>query len=356
VGDRVTLQTIADVLGVSRTTVSNAYNRPDQLAPELREKVLETARSLGYAGPDPAARRLRSGLRGAIGLMFSERLSYAFTDPGAVGFLQGLTEATEAKGYELLLLPGMRGEHREVVSVRDAVVGAFCLFCMPDGHPAVEAARARRLPVVIVDEPRTPGDFFVGIDDGEGARLAAAHVAALGHRHVAMVVDRIVDDYGEGLAGPERVALSNCKVSRERIDGYLAGLNDPRPVPIYEALANFPGCGERAAADLLALSPRPTAILCSTDVLALGVIDELARRGIDVPGEISVTGFDDIPAAERAGLTTLRQPLQEKGREAGRLLMEPDTEREVILPVELVVRGSTGPPPDQGTDSGPLSM
>ena len=102
----MTLQTIADALGVSRTTVSNAYNRPDQLAPGLREKVLETAKGLGYAGPDPAARRLRSGLRGAIGLMFSERLSYAFTDPGAIGFLQGLTEATEAKGYELLLLPG----------------------------------------------------------------------------------------------------------------------------------------------------------------------------------------------------------------------------------------------------------
>ena len=133
----MTLQTIADALGVSRTTVSNAYNRPDQLAPELRRKVLEIAKELGYAGPDPAARRLRSGRRGAIGLMFSERLSYAFTDPGVVGFLQGLTEATEAKGYELLLLPGMRGKETEVVAVRDAVVGAFCLYCMPDTHPAV---------------------------------------------------------------------------------------------------------------------------------------------------------------------------------------------------------------------------
>ena len=341
----MTLQTIADALGVSRTTVSNAYNRPDQLAPALRERVLATAEALGYAGPDPAARRLRSGLRGAIGLMFSERLSYAFTDPGAVGFLQGLTEATEAKGYELLLLPGMRGEHREVVSVRDAVVGAFCLYCMPDGHPAVLAAHERRLPVVIVDEPRTPGGFFVGIDDREGARLLAAHVAALGHRRVAIVADRLVDDHGEGLAGPERVALSNCKVSRERIDGYLGGLDGADPVPIYEALANFPECGERAAAELLGLSPRPTAILCSTDVLALGVIDALGRRGLDVPGEMSVTGFDDVPAAGVAGLTTIRQPLQEKGRQAGRLLMEPDTEREVILPVELVARGSTGPAP-----------
>jgi DNA-binding LacI/PurR family transcriptional regulator len=341
----VTLQTIADALGVSRTTVSNAYNRPDQLAPALREKVLETAMGLGYAGPDPAARRLRSGLRGAIGLMFSERLSYAFTDPGAVAFLQGLTEATEAKGYELLLLPGMRGEHREVVSVRDAVVGAFCLYCMPDDHPAVQAAHDRRLPVVIVDEPRSPGAFFVGIDDRDGARLVAAHVAELGHEHVAIVVDRLVDDMGEGLVGPERLAQSDCKTSRERVDGYLAGLDGAAPVQIYEALANFPECGERAAHELLECEPRPTAILCSTDVLAFGVIKTLRERGLEVPGDVSVTGFDDVPAAATADLTTLRQPLVEKGREAGRLLMEPGTEREVILPIELVARGSTGPPP-----------
>jgi DNA-binding LacI/PurR family transcriptional regulator len=345
VAERVTLQTIADALGVSRTTVSNAYNRPDQLAPGLREKVLETARDLGYAGPDPAARRLRSGLRGAIGLMFSERLSYAFTDPGAIGFLQGLTEATEAKGYELLLLPGMRGERREVVSVRDAVVGAFCLYCMSDGHPAVNAAYERRLPVVIVDEPRAPGGFFVGIDDREGARLLAAHVAALGHERIAIVADRLVDDHWEGLAGPERIAKSDCKVSRERIDGYLAGLDGPRPVQIYEALGNFPECGERAAHELLELTPPPTAILCSTDVLAFGAMKALRERGLDVPGDISVTGFDDVPAAAPAGLTTIRQPLQEKGREAGRLLIEHGTEREVILPIELVARDSTGPAP-----------
>jgi DNA-binding LacI/PurR family transcriptional regulator len=276
-------------------------------------------------------------------MVFSDRLSYAFTDPGAVGLLQGLTEATEAKGYELLLLPGMRGERREAVAVRDAVVGAFCLFCMPEGHPAVDAAYERRLPVVIVDEPRAPGGFFVGIDDHEGARLAAAHVAALGHERVVIVADRLIDDFTEGLASPERIARSNCKVSRERVAGYVAGLDGAKPVPVYEALSNFPDCGERAAAAVLSLSPRPTALLCSTDVLALGAINALREHGVDVPGDISVTGFDDVPAAAPAGLTTIRQPLVEKGREAGRLLLEPGTEREVILPVELVERGSTGP-------------
>ena len=340
----MTLQTIADALGVSRTTVSNAYNRPDQLAPELRRRVLETAKGLGYPGPDPAARRLRSGRRGALGLMFSERLSYAFTDPGAVGFLQGLTEATEAKGYELLLLPGMRGERTEAVAVRDAVVGAFCLYCMPDGHPAVAAALERRLPVVIVDEPRSAGSFFVGIDDVAGARMAAAHAAALGHERAAIIADRVIDDRHAGFADEARVAASTCKVSRERIVGYRAGLPAAGPIPVYEAAGNFEAAGARAARAVLERSPRPTVLLCATDVLAFGALEAARSLGLDVPGDVSVTGFDDVPAAAPAGLTTVRQPLQEKGREAGRLLIERDTEREVVLPLALVTRGSTAPP------------
>jgi DNA-binding LacI/PurR family transcriptional regulator len=344
VAERVTLQTIADALGVSRTTVSNAYNRPDQLAPELRKTILEKAKDLGYAGPDPAARRLRSGRRGAIGLMFSERLSYAFTDPGAVGFLQGLTEATEAKGYELLLLPGMRGEEHEAGSVRDAVVGAFCLYCMPDGHPAVGAALGRGLPVVIADEPRTPGTFFVGIDDEGGARMAAEHVKALGHERAAIITDRLVDDYYEGFADGERIRRSNCKVARERVGGYIAGMDSPEPLPVYDTIANFVESGERAAHELLRRDPRPTVLLCSTDVLAFGAMRAARELGLSIPGDVSITGFDDVPEAAAVDLTTIRQPLVEKGREAGRLLLEENTEREVMLPLELVARGSTAPP------------
>ena len=340
----MTLQTIADALGVSRTTVSNAYNRPDQLAPELRRKVLETAKELGYAGPDPAARRLRSGRRGAIGLMFAERLSYAFTDPGAVGFLQGLTEATEAKGYELLLLPGMRGEQQEALAVRDAVVGAFCLYCMPDDHPAVDAALSRNVPVVVADEPSHPGTFFVGIDDLGGARMAAEHVKALGHERVAIITDRLVDDQLEGYADSERIEHSNCKVARERVAGYTAGMDTTEPLPVYDTIANFVESGERAAHELLQRDRRPTALLCSTDVLAFGAMRAVRELGLEVGRDVSITGFDDVPDAEDLDLTTIRQPLVEKGREAGRLLLEQNTERRVILPLELIARGSTGPP------------
>src|SRR6266581_2495687 len=102
---KATMQTIADELGISRSTVSNAYGRPDQLSPQLREKILDTARRLGYAGPNPTARSLRRGRVGAIGVLFSGNLSLAFTDPYAVQFLRGLSAAAEQRSTGLLLVP-----------------------------------------------------------------------------------------------------------------------------------------------------------------------------------------------------------------------------------------------------------
>src|SRR4029450_5840498 len=129
---RVTLQSIADRLAVSRTTVSNAYSRPDQLNPKLRERILQTADELGYCGPDPAARTLRSGHAGVVGVLLAERLSYAFTDPAAVRFLQGVAQVGEREGTGLLLLPPSSpdgagppaGAARAAVGGRSLAVGA----------------------------------------------------------------------------------------------------------------------------------------------------------------------------------------------------------------------------------------
>src|SRR4051794_11649042 len=106
---RVTLQTLADALGVSRSTVSNAFNRPDQLNPALRERVLPLAAELDYAGPHPAGRALRSGRAGAVGVLFTERLSYAFGAPAAVSTLRGLAIEAEQAGVGLALLPAPLG-------------------------------------------------------------------------------------------------------------------------------------------------------------------------------------------------------------------------------------------------------
>jgi DNA-binding LacI/PurR family transcriptional regulator len=157
------------------------------------------------------------------------------------------------------------------------------------------------------------------------------------------VIDRMLDDGYSGFASAERLAAPGHRVSRERVAGYFDGLPSG-DVPVYETPANERGVAAAAVDALLGLAAPPTALLCATDQIALGALEALAARGVRVPEDISVTGFDDIPAAAGAGLTTVRQPLVDKGRQAGRLLLEPNTEREVILPLELVVRGSTGPP------------
>src|SRR3954470_20929146 len=136
---RATLASLAAELKVSRTTISNAYNRPDQLSADLRERVLDTARRLGYAGPDPVARSLRTRRAGAIGLIFTETLSYAFRDPAAVAFLEGLGLACESAGAGLLLVPAAPGDATGAGVVHRAAVDGFVVYSMPRDDPHVLA-------------------------------------------------------------------------------------------------------------------------------------------------------------------------------------------------------------------------
>jgi DNA-binding LacI/PurR family transcriptional regulator len=353
VGEHATLQTIADAVGVSRASVSNAYNHPERLSAELRDRILATASELGYPGPDPAARRLRQRRAGAVGLVFTEALSYAFSDPAAVAFLEGLARRCEERQAPLLLLPLSPAGTAAAVAIREAVVDALCIYSIPDAHPAVAAALGRRMPLVVVDEPRLEGATYVGIDDRLGTRLLAEHVAELGHRRLAIIVPTLIPDGREGFVRPERLRRAAYHVDRERLAGFreplaAAGV-DLDEVPVYEC-ANHRDAGAHAAGALLARAPRPTALLCTTDELALGAVRHVRELGLDVPGEVSVTGFDDIPEAAGADppLTTVHQPLAEKGAVAGDLLFElldDGSARDVILPARPVIRSSTGPPP-----------
>jgi DNA-binding LacI/PurR family transcriptional regulator len=351
-GDKPTLATVAAAAGVSRTTVSNAYNRPDQLTPQLRRRILDVARELGYPGPDPAGRRLRQGRAGAIGVLLTERLSYAFADSAAVAFLEGLARRCEDAAQALLLLPLPRGED-SAGTVRQAVVDAFCLYSLPDRHPALVAALERHVPVVVVDAPRLAEATFVGVEDRVGARAVAQHLTGLGHRRVAVVVPTLVLDGREGRVDAERQQAAAYHVDRERLEGVREGLEavgiaweDVR----IEERANSQEAGAGAAKSLLAETPRPTALIATTDQLALGAVRGARELGLDVPAEVSVTGFDDIAEAARSQppLTTVRQPLVDKGALAGdRLLalLEGGAAQDAVLPVELVVRASTGPAP-----------
>jgi DNA-binding LacI/PurR family transcriptional regulator len=352
---RPTLQTVADAVGVSRSTVSNAYGRPDQLSPELREKIFEAARRLGYSGPDPVARSLRRRRAGAIGVLFTATLSYAFTDPYAVQFLRGLAESAQRQETGLLLVPqSLEDEEAAVGAVRNAAVDGFCVYCMPDWHPSLDAIQVRGLPVVSGQRRATdsPDTLYVGVDEAGSTRIAGRHITRLGHRRVAVIGDYLSHD---GSTRPVTVPTPDDVpyfVSRERLRGYHdafreAGI-DWADVAAVNADANSRAAGAAAAAHVLDRAPRPTAVVAFTDLLALGVLDALAARGLRPGHDVSVVGFDDIPEAAAASLTTVRQPAVERGRVTGQLLLDPPdnpAERHVVLPTELVVRASTGPAP-----------
>ena len=347
-----TLATVAKAVGVSRTTVSNAYNRPDQLTPQLRERILETARRVGYPGPDPAGRCLREGRAGAIGVLLTERLSYAFADSAGVAFLEGLARRCEDAAEALVLIPLPRGDE-SANRVREAVVDAICVYSLPDGHPAVEAALDRRIPLVVVDAPRLEAATFVGVDDRTGARAVADHLAALGHRRLAIIVPTLVLDGREGRVDEERLRAAAYHVDRERLEGLRQGL-EAAGIPWGEVLIeerdNTQEAGIEAARSLFTEAQRPTAVVATTDQLALGALRGARDLGLEPPVDVSVVGFDDIPEASRAQppLTTVRQPLVGKGTVAGdRLfaLLDGTAAPDVVLPVELVVRESTAPAP-----------
>jgi DNA-binding LacI/PurR family transcriptional regulator len=343
------LQTVADAVGVSRSTVSNAYSRPDQLSPDLRQRILDTARRVGYAGPDPTARSLRRGRAGAIGVLFTASLPYAFTDPYAVQFLRGLAESVRGQDTGLLLVP--QGVDDAGTAVSNAAVDGFCVFCMPDWHPSWDAIEARGLPVVSAQRRPTDGTdaLFVGIDDADATRAAGRHLTQLGHRRVAIIGDHLAAGPTRPVttATPDEVAYYG---SRERLRGYYEAFReagvDWADITTISTDVNSKESGATAAAYLFDQADRPTAVVAFSDILALGVLDALTARGLRPGHDVSVIGFDDIPEAAQASLTTVRQPAVQRGRLSGHLLLDPPkdpTGRQIVLPTDLIVRDSTRP-------------
>ena len=348
------MKEVAAEAGVSPATVSNAYNRPDQLSSEVRERIFAVAKDLGYAGPDPVARGLRRRRTGVMGVLYPDRLSYAFADPVSVMFLEGVSEAAEEAKLGLLLVPGTPRGAMGPAAVGEAAVDGFVVYCLAEDDPLVDAALDRRLPVALVEQPPREGVPSVVTDDVLGARAAAEHLLGLGHERFGVVSLELAPDVSGGLAGLERQRAATYRPSRLRLRGYAAAIEAAgipwEDVPVYEVAESTPRQGKIAAEALLAQDPRPTAILAQSDQAALGVLEAARKMKLSVPSDLSVVGFDDIPAASHTEppLTTVYQPHVEKGLMAGRMLVAQLREEELpgaeILPTRLVVRGSTARP------------
>lgn len=346
---RVTLQTIADHVGVSRMTVSNAFSRPDQLSAGLRDRILAVAEQLGYVGPDPTARALASGTTGAVGLLMSETLQYVLTDEVAMAFIAAIADELAPTGLALTLLSAAPREG--IIPARDvAMDGALVYSCDPTS-PAVGWLTRRRVPLVFVDQPPAAGIPSVNIDDRGGARAAAQHVLDLGHRRIGIVTSGFGGEFGV-LDDPAGASLAYGET--QRMLGWLDALEPAgvRPRVVRPPHTDPYDIGRTAGQALLGPRSRPTAILCFSDAIARGVIGAVEEAGLAVPADVSVVGFDDNPASRRTrpALTTVRQDVDAKGRAAVQALRaaieraktrQGGRVRHVKLATELIVREST---------------
>jgi DNA-binding LacI/PurR family transcriptional regulator len=347
----VRLADIAKAAGVSHGTASNVFARPEIVRAEVRERVKAAAEAMGYGGPDPKGRLLRAGKVNAIGVATAEPLSYFFDDPYARTMMASISQACDATGAGISLVSAANGEQL-AWNIQSALVDGFIVFCVDGGSRLVELARERKLPFVALDLDSDDDEAVaaIGVDNIAGASLAARHLAELGHRRFAVLTLHCADN-SYGPASQEQVEQSIYSVTRERLRGYLAALADfgidTSRMPIYETINDEQSVW--AGLDLIfSGTQRPTAILAMSDRIALHALDWFRIHDIAVPDDVSIVGFDGVPegAVSKPPLTTVAQPIAEMGRRAVEAILENDGSfSRQCLPVELVVRNSTGPAP-----------
>jgi len=341
---------VARAAGVSQGTASNVFNRPQIVRQEVRERVLAAAAALGFAGPDPRGRMLRAGKVNAIGVVSAQPLAHFFTDPYARVLLSGIAEACDTYGAGLSVVSAARDEQLSW-NIQSALVDGFILFCIDGGERLVRLTRERQLPFVALNLAIEDDTIqAIGIDDAAGARLAAEHLVALGHRRFAILSLPRRDDGHVGPVGAEDFAAAEHPTPGLRVAGYFDALQaagiDTTAVPIFET-ANDEASTAAALEQIFARSP-PTALLVQSDRMAIAAIAWLWDHAMAVPRDVSVIGFDGVTegTVSSPALTTIAQPTADIGRLAVRSIVEPDgVIRRHQLPVELVVRGSTAPPP-----------
>jgi DNA-binding LacI/PurR family transcriptional regulator len=344
----IKLADVARAAGVSQGTASNVFSRPEIVRPEVRRRVEESARQLGYGGPDPKGRLLRAGKVNAIGVVVMDKLTYFFSDPFNREFMRGLSEVCDARGAGIALVSAV-DEASAAWNINSAVVDGFIVQCIEAGDRLIELTKRRKLPFVAVDIDAGPEASSILTDDRGGARMAAEHLLGLGHRHFGILSLEITGDGHTGRVDRLRREAAKYGATRDRLLGYEDAFNAAGiaidEVPIIESFNDPEGAAAGAAA-LLDSAPGMTAVLAMSDVLALAMLSGARKRGVRVPEELSIVGFDDVPeaAAAEPPLTTIFQPILEKGRLAGRMIFDRGPPRKEVLPVKLVLRGTTAPP------------
>lgn len=326
---RVTSRDIAREAGVSQPTVSRALRGDPRVAEATAALVRTTARRLGYV-PDAVARSLITRRTATVAIVVAD-----ITNPFYPELVEALHDDLGRSGYRTVLL-NERTDARGVDALMRAGVvdGAIVATATLDDRTR-ELLAGERAPIVqLVREVEGVGRDAVVCDNVGGAALAAELLLRLGHERIAQV------------SGP-----AHTSTARDRDAGFRAALGPTFDSTLARAGEYAHRAGYQACLELLDLPRPPTAIFAGNDVIALGALDAARRRSVDVPGALSIVGFDDISLAgwESFRLTTVRQPIVEMARAAVRALLRridgaDDEPRRTVFPTELIQRGTTGPP------------
>ncbi len=337
---------VAKAAGVSRSTASNVFNNPEIVRPKLRKRVEAAARDLGYLGPDPKGRALRAGKFNVVAVSppSSWGVAQSLRNPVFQQFIAGVGEACDEVGATFVIVPDRNVDH----GARNALVDGF-IFWRIENLSEIEAVRLRRLPFIVMDFDPGPDVASVRTDARSGAHAAARHLIGLGHRRFAIM--SFLRGVGPARLHPPALArgaeAAGYPIDHQKYLGFAdalaeVGLNIG-DLPMIQADPADPA----AAGAVLDAAPGATAILSMSVMQGVAVLDEAARRGIAVPGDLSVVGFNDIPDAARAHppLTTVDALMPEKGRTATRMIFAGGPPRHEVITPRLIVRASTGPAP-----------
>lgn len=342
---KLTLKDVASRLNVSTATISNAFNRPDQLSAQLRDNILAECEKMGYFGPNAAARSLRTGRTGIVGVVLSDRLSYSLTDPVASQFLRGVSEVLDSQDYNMLLLSSHETEQEIQSRMQASMVDGFIVYGQQQNKNAELIWRIPAKNTISVDGV-IPGCTSVNVENYKGAKAITTH--ALRHRpeKIAILGLRLIITDRVCRIREDELFDEAASISIQRLHGYFDALNEQGYGVSSECIWNVPAnthaLAYQAAREALTMVDRPQLLLCMSDRIAIAAVQAALQMGLRVPEDLQVVGFDGIPEAENLHptITTVHQQSVEKGRVAAELFLGLREAKDVMLDTEVVIRES----------------
>ncbi len=310
-GKRTTILDIAEKSGYSKTAVSFAFNAPERISKEARERILAIARDLDYI-PDPMARNFSKGKHMSIGFLLPQRADLALRNPYMQTVILGIAAVCQEHEHVLSLIPPLRSSIPD--AVRNAPVDGLITMGLFVDKGIRDVLRRRMLPIVSIDGSEEDGFPSVGIDDTGAAEAQMKMALEAGHRDIAVIS---LPDSAYGKGGTNTIVGRRNLGYERALSGYGISWSD---TPKIQAEATFAG-GKDALKSILA-SHRPTCIVTMADTTALGAISAIREAGLSVPDDISVIGFDGIEHTSGLALSTVVQSAEEKGRRSAVLLFQ----------------------------------